>query len=168
MFGIDDALIWAPLAGAVVGGLTNKRNPLAGAAMGGLAGYTSGALMAPGGALAGAIGNPATAAAYGTGIGSQQTAMLAAQDAGMAEGLLGTTPKTALAGLKDVGNAASAANSVNGLLSPKTPQVQAAPVIQSVGGAGSLMQLVGSNQQAQQQAYQDELTKRAKRRAMWG
>lgn len=167
-FGIDDALIWGPMIGAAVGGLTNKKDPLKGAALGGLAGYAGGTFLAPGSAVAGAVGNPATAAAYGTGLGSEQTAMLAAQDAGMAEGLLGTTPKTALAGLKDVGAAASAANSVSGLLSPRQPQIQASPVMQGGAGSNALAQLANSAQQVQQQAYQDELTKRAQRRAMWG
>lgn len=46
MFGIDDALIWMPLAGAVAGGLMNKKDPLKGALLGAGMGY-GGGLLAP-------------------------------------------------------------------------------------------------------------------------
>ena len=72
------------LLGAAVGGMTSKK-PLKGALMGGALGAGGGLLAGAGGAggASGLLGNPMTAGAYGTGLGSQQTAMLAAQEMGM-------------------------------------------------------------------------------------
>lgn len=69
------------LLGAAVGGVTSKK-PLKGALLGGALG-AGGGLLAGGMGGGGLLGNPMTAASYGTGLGSQQTAMLAAQEAGM-------------------------------------------------------------------------------------
>lgn len=94
------------LIGSAIGGLTAKK-PLQGALMGGALGAGGGLLAGAGGAsgASGLLGNPMTAASYGTGLGSQQTAMLAAQEAGMGSmpisgSLLGT--------MKDVQPAMSA------------------------------------------------------------
>ncbi len=57
MFGIDDALIWGPMIGAALGGLTSKRDPLKGALMGGALGLGGGMLAGPG--LLGAAAAPA-------------------------------------------------------------------------------------------------------------
>lgn len=73
------------LLGAAVGGVTSKK-PLKGALLGGALGAGGGLLAGGMGGASGAsglLGNPMTAASYGTGLGSQQTAMLAAQEAGM-------------------------------------------------------------------------------------
>lgn len=72
------------LIGSAIGGLTAKK-PLQGALMGGALGAGGGLLAGAGGAggASGLLGNPMIAASYGTGLGSQQTAMLAAQEAGM-------------------------------------------------------------------------------------
>ncbi len=75
------------LLGAALGGLTSKK-PLKGALLGAGLGAAGGGLLGPS-AAGGLFGNPATAMTYGTGLGSQQTAMLAAQEAGMGNGLLG-------------------------------------------------------------------------------
>lgn len=72
------------LLGGGAGLLLNKKDPLKGALLGGALGAGGGLLAGAGGASAsGLLGNPMTAASYGTGLGSQQTAMLAAQEAGM-------------------------------------------------------------------------------------
>jgi hypothetical protein len=90
------------LIGAGLGAFANKKNPLKGALLGAGAGAVGGqfapgllgggqAAASSGGLLGseaassvgGLLGNPMTAASYGTGLGTQQTAMLAAQEAGM-------------------------------------------------------------------------------------
>lgn len=88
------------LIGGGLGALTSKK-PLKGAAMGAAMGGAGGLLAGAGGAsggMGGLLGNPMTAASYGTGLGSQQTAMLAAQEAGM--GFM-PTGNGLLAGLKE-------------------------------------------------------------------
>lgn len=70
------------LLGAAVGGLTSKK-PLKGALLGGALGAGGGLLAGGASGASGLLGNPMTAASYGTNLGSQQTAMLAAQEAGM-------------------------------------------------------------------------------------
>lgn len=97
-------LLMPMLIGAGIGAVVSKKDPLKGALLGagagalggqfapGLLGGASGAATPTGllGAEAagstgvgGLLGNPVTAASYGTGLGTQQTAMLAAQEAGM-------------------------------------------------------------------------------------
>lgn len=73
------------LLGGGAGLLLNKKDPLKGALLGGAIGAGGGLLAGAGGAggASGLLGNPMTAASYGTNLGSQQTAMLAAQEAGM-------------------------------------------------------------------------------------
>lgn len=198
-FGIDDALIWAPLAGAVIGGLTNKKKPLEGALLGGALG--AGGAAAPG--LLGAVGGSGAAGTAGllgvegaaTGAGSQ-AAMLAAQNEGfgaIGNQLLGQAAATAsgqavplgldmaagaqrageaikpVAGaVKPVGEAASAANAVNGLLTPRRPQMQAAPVMSGQGGPQGLSSLSNALQQTQLQDQQLQAQLRARRAQLIG
>lgn len=198
MFGIDDALIWAPLAGAVIGGMTNRKDPLKGAMMGGALGYGGAAVPGLLGAAAPAAATPAATAGLlgvegaATGAGSQ-AAMLAAQNEGfgaIGNQLLGQSAAVAsgnavplgldvaanaqraseaikpIAGAaKPVGDAAAAANAVNGLLTPKRPQMQAAPFVPSQGGAQSLAQLSNAlqqNQLTEQQALAEQRARRMK------
>lgn len=113
-------LLMPMLIGAGIGAFASKKDPLKGALLGAGAGalggqfapgLLGGASPAASGGLLGAeaagstgvgglLGNPMTAASYGTGLGTQQTAMLAAQEAGMgfaptSYGLFGDVSKIA-------------------------------------------------------------------------
>lgn len=109
------------LIGSAIGGLTAKK-PLKGALMGGALGAGGGLLAGAGaGGTAGLLGNPMTAASYGTGLGTQQTAMLAAQEAGMGSmpiagsmfGTAGETLKTAKPFMDAAGTGVQFAGALN-------------------------------------------------------
>jgi len=108
------------LIGAAVGGLTAKK-PLKGALMGGALGAGGGLLAGGAGGASGLLGNPMTAASYGTGLGTQQTAMLAAQEAGMGSmpiagsmfGTAGETLKTAKPFMDAAGTGVQVAGALN-------------------------------------------------------
>mgnify|MGYP007069468618 CR=1 FL=1 len=123
------------LLGAAVGGLTSKK-PLKGA----LLGAAGGALT---GGMGGLLSNAGTAASLGTGLGTQQTAMLAAQEAGMGGGLLSS--------LKDAApamNAAATGIQTAQSLMPQQQPVQSAGLPQSQPFDASGL-LSANNQQLQ-------------------
>lgn len=134
------------LIGAAVGGLTSKK-PLKGALMGGALGAGGGLLAgaAGGGGAAGLLGNPMTAGAYGTGLGTQQTAMLAAQEAGMGSmpiagsmfGQAGSALKTA----KPFMDAASTGMQVAGAMNQPEQGAPPPPQLAPQMGAQTLQQL---------------------------
>lgn len=117
------------LIGAGLGAVTSKK-PLQGAIKGGLLGGI-------GGAAGGLLGEAGTAATYGTGLGTEQTAMLAAQEAGMGGGLLGAMKDAAPAAMTGI-QAAQAAM-------PQEQPVQSAGLPQRPGFDAS--GLIGSNNQ---------------------
>lgn len=135
------------LAGGVAatGGLAAPA--AAGAAGGGLLG--AGAAGAGAGATGGLLGSVGTglgelgvAGAYGTSLGSEQTAMLAAQEAGM-----GTTGSNLLTGLgnlgsyaKPAGQALNAASQVQSMMPQEQPVQGSAPPPMQVGGLSELYQ----------------------------
>jgi hypothetical protein len=108
------------------------------------------------------LGNAGTAATYGTNIGSQQTAMLAAQDGAMGAGLSGDA---AALGAKakpylDAASAAQQAMPPQEETQPAMPQ----PLVQ--GDAGRSMQgLLAQSQNVGIQRMQMDEQKRAARRA---
>ena len=154
------------LIGGGIGALTSKK-PLKGALLGAGMGYGGGLLAGGGTAAGGLLGNPMTAASYGTGLGTQQTAMLAAQDAGMgfaptSTGLFGDVSKIA----KDaapVMNAVSTGVSLAG--QGQDQPVQTPPPMVGQGGPQGLTGLLQSIQQGQQAQIQADEQKRAARRA---
>lgn len=154
------------LIGGGIGALTSKK-PLKGALLGAGMGYGGGLLAGGGTAAGGLLGNPMTAASYGTGLGTQQTAMLAAQDAGMgfaptSSGLFGDVSKIA----KDaapVMNAVSTGVSLAG--QGQDQPVQTPPPMVGQGGPQGLTGLLQSIQQGQQAQMQADEQKRAARRA---
>lgn len=154
------------LIGGGIGALTSKK-PLKGALLGAGMGYGGGLLAGGGTAAGGLLGNPMTAASYGTGVGTQQTAMLAAQEAGMgfaptSTGLLGDVSKIA----KDaapVMNAVSTGMSMAG--QGQDQPVQTPPPMVGQGGPQGLTGLLQSIQQGQQAQMQADEQKRAARRA---
>lgn len=132
------------LIGAGLGAVTSKK-PLQGA----LLGAAGGALT---GGMGGLLSNAGTAAAYGTGLGSQQTAMLAAQEAGMGGGLLGTLKEAA-----PVANAAMTGIQTAQSLMPQQQPIQAAPLR---GGVFDASGLLSSNNQQLQALQQKRLQRR--------
>lgn len=132
------------LIGAGLGAVTSKK-PLQGA----LLGAAGGALT---GGMGGLLSNAGTAAAYGTGLGSQQTAMLAAQEAGMGGGLLGTLKEAA-----PVAQAAATGIQTAQSLIPQQQPIQAAPLR---GGAFDASGLLSSNNQQLQALQQKRLQRR--------
>lgn len=188
-FGIDDALIWGPLLGAAMGGLMNKKDPLKGALMGGALGAGGGLLAGPaaGGGLLGAAASPASTGLTAAAGGANPLLGAAASGGGMSGALISPSMLTTATGTpaqiaassspsmfqqamdiaKPIGNIASSANSVKGLLSPQQqqqmPSLQPLPVATGQGGAQSLAQIVSGNSNAANQIALDaEL--RAKRR----
>lgn len=176
------------LVGGAVGGLLNKKDPIKGALLGAGAGFTGGSLAAGGllggaGAAGGAAGGTGLTAATGTGLslgtgsggigltaGAGQGATLASTSSGLglnagnaalgseAGGLLGGM-KTAMSYAKPVGEAAMAANAVNGLVNPPQAPIQSGlPQRQQADFGG----LLGNGQVAQLQQ------KRLARRGMVG
>jgi hypothetical protein len=147
-------LMW-PLIGAAGGALFSKKDPLKGALLGAGLGSVPGLL------------NMGTAATYGTGLGSQQTAMLAAQDAGM--GMFPTAENfmtKADVYMRPVSSGLSAANAA-GLLGRQQQPIQPSPVIQNQGvGGNTLTQLYGQMQQSDMQRQQAELDRRMKQREL--
>ena len=173
-FGIDDALIWAPLAGAAIGGLTSK-NPLQGAAMGGALGYAGasvpGLLATSGGAAPAAAG-----IADGTAAGFAPMSAADYMKSQIAASPATTTPSAGLLSdsslksvmdnyVKPVGTAMNAGLAAKGLLSSQPSQVQASPVMAG-GGAGSqaLAQLANQAQQETQNELDQAAQLRAARR----
>ena len=150
------------LLGAAGGALFNKKDPLTGALMGGGLG-AAGGLLAPGGGFGGAAGqggllsNPlehvGSAMTHGTNIGSQQTAMLAAQDAGM-----GANP-IASDLMKPAGIAMQAAQSVSPEQEPLPPPP--VPQMPNYGGASQTLSQIAQQpqQMAMQQQQMDEARK---------
>lgn len=152
------------LIGGGIGALTSKK-PLKGALLGAGMGY-GGGLLAGGGTAGGLLGNPMTAATYGTGLGTQQTAMLAAQDSGMGPmmggGLFGDVSKFA----KDAAPVMNAVSTGMSLMGPGQDQpVQTPPPMVGQGGPQGLTGLLQSIQQGQQAQMQADEQKRAARRA---
>lgn len=114
-----------PLAGAVIGGLANKRNPLQGAIMGAGIGATGGALApAMMGGAAAAGGAAGSAAAGGTAAGS----------AGLMGPMMQTGASSALPGLQSYLAASPSAGS--GLLGTLKPLGQYANMAQQTGVLG--------------------------------
>jgi hypothetical protein len=153
-----------PLKGAAMGaglgalgGLAAPMFGIGGAAAGGT-GVTAGGLLGPGGTagiagpvgMGGSLGTGITASpGMGMGLASTQPGMgLVAGQEGLAAaaepGLLTQLSEYA----KPIGNAASAASAVSGLLGPSDmPMQQAPPMAQTGTGAQTLAQLVAQNQQ---------------------
>lgn len=121
------------LIGAGLGAITSKK-PLKGALLGGAGGALTGGLLGGSGGL---LGEAGTAATYGTGLGTEQTAMLAAQEAGMGGGLLGAMKDAAPAAMTGI-QAAQAAM-------PQEQPVQSAGLLQRPGFDAS--GLIGANNQ---------------------
>ncbi len=174
MFGFDP--ISLALIGGAIGGLTSK-DPLKGAILGAGMGYGGGLLAAPGaagasaaaqmegaaGRLANPVGNATTAANLGTNIGSQQTAMLAAQEAPLTQtpGLLGQ--------IKPVGEALQTANAAKSLMPQDRPvSIQPSPIMPTGGGAQGLSSMYQQMQQNAQAPLQLAEQQRRQRRYMWG
>lgn len=154
------------LIGSAIGGLTSKK-PLKGALMGGALGAGGGLLAgAAGGAggAAGLLGNPMTAGAYGTGLGTQQTAMLAAQEAGMgAMPIAGSMFGNAGAALKTAKPFMDAAGTGIQTAQALTPPDQAAPPppqLPQQMGAQTLQSLAQRDPQADVMAEADMRKKR--------
>ena len=201
-FGIDDALIWGPMIGAALGGLTSKRDPLKGALLGGALGLGGGMMAGPGGLL-GAAAAPAGGVAGGTGLtaagslGLNPLAASASTGMGLGSGLSATMPSLASPGLlatasgtpaqvlaanpsmfqqamgmaKPIGNIASSANSVKGLLGgtdTPLPQVQPMPVATGQGGPQALASLVSGNAQNAQQIEMDAAQRKKRRNQLIG
>lgn len=194
MFGIDDALLWMPLLGAVGGGLMSKKDPIKGALMGGALGAGGGLLAGPGGLLGAAAtptGVTGATAAGGT-LGINPLLGAPAADMGLGAGIKAAMPSLASPGMlatasgtpaqviasnpsmfqqamdiaKPAGNIASSANSVKNLFAPETPlpQVQPMPVATGQGGPQALASLVSNNAGTGQQIALDS-AQRKKRRA---
>jgi hypothetical protein len=144
------------LIGGGLGAMKSK-DPLKGALLGaglGAAGAAAGPAL---GGLLGSAGTAGTAAAYGTGLGTQQTAMLAAQEAGMG-GI----------GLKDALGYAAPIGQAMGVAQQFMPEDQAAPpppqLAQQTGG-GILAQLA-QMPQAQMPGEQERMMRRQQRRGL--
>ncbi len=198
MFGIDDALIWGPMIGAALGGLTSKRDPLKGALMGGALGLGGGALVGPGGLLGAAAAPTGITGATAAGsLGVNPMLGAAAEGMGLGSGLSATMPSLASPGLlatasgtpaqvlaanpsmfkqamdiaKPVGNIASSANAVKGLLGgtdTPLPQVQPMPVATGQGGPQALASLVSGNAQNAQQIEMDAEQRKKRRNQLIG
>ena len=156
------------LIGGGIGALTSKK-PLNGALIGAGLGAAGGGLLGAGasGATGGAglIGNMGAASAYGTGLGTEQTAMLAAQDSGMGGGLLGgidTVTKYA----KPVGDAAGAATNVLGLFKPESDRIQASPVVAPGSGPQGLSNLVANNNQMDMMRQREDMERKMRKQQM--
>ena len=158
------------LIGSAIGGLTSKK-PLKGALLGGAMGAGGGLLggaMGGAGGAAGLLGNPMTAGAYGTGLGTQQTAMLAAQEAGMgsmplASSMMGKA-SSALKTATPFMNAASTGLQVAGALTPPE-QPMAPPQLAQQDGGQTLQALA---QQPQFDAGQEAEMRRKRRMGLLG
>jgi hypothetical protein len=139
------------LIGGGLGAMKSK-DPLKGALLGAGLGAAGPAL----GGLLGSAGTAGTAAAYGTGLGSQQTAMLAAQEAGMG-GM----------GLKDALGYAAPIGQAMGVAQQFMPQDQAPPppqLAQQTGG-GILAQLA-QMPQTPMPGEQERMMRRQQRRGL--
>lgn len=151
-------------AGAAGAGLLGAGTAGAGAAGAGTAGLLGGAGT---GAASGAglLGNMGAAASYGTTLGSQQTAMLAAQQAGMGSmpisgSLLGGA-NSAMSTAKPFVQAAQTGMQIAGALTPQGGPAPAAPQLPQQNGAQTLQALA---QQSPQMNIEQEAEMRKKRR----
>lgn len=189
--GIDDLMVWGPLLGALGGGLMSKRDPLKGALLGAGLGAGGAALAGPG--LLGAAATPAATGITGAGsLGVNPLLGAASGGMGLGSGISASMPSLASPSMlvagsgtpaeilaanqslldqtmgmaKPIGNIASSANSVKGLLSTpdaQMPPLQPLPVATGQGGAQSLAQLVTSNANEGNRLAMDA-EQRAKRR----
>lgn len=166
------------LIGAGIGAVASKKDPLKGALLGAGAGALGGQFApgllggassaAPGGLLGaeaagstgigGLLGNPMTAASYGTGLGTQQTAMLAAQEAGMGSMPIG---KSLLGGASQLAkdaapvmNVASTAMSMGGQEQPMPapPPMMSQPL--------DLSGVLNSQQQEMARTFEEDMKRR--------
>jgi len=150
------------MIGGGLGLLANRKDPLKGALLGAGLG-AAGGMIAP--QLGGLLGNPMTAASYGTGLGTQQTAMLAAQEAGMGSmpisGSLMGNANSALSAAKPFADAASIGMQFAG----QPEQAPPPPQLMPQQGAQTLAQL--ANQTPPQTAEEaDRLMRRRQRRGL--
>ena len=159
-FGIDDALIWGPMIGAALGGLTNKKDPLQGALLGGAMGY-GGAALAGGGGL---LGSSSAALP-----GANTAAELAAAQGSLAPGSAAMLEKPAslLTQAKPFMDAAGTgmqvANQFKEQPMPITPSPITPPTFNNAPG-----QMVASMQQQQAERMAMEQQRRMQRRQMRG
>lgn len=153
------ALAAAPAAAGATGAAG------AGAAgAGGLLGGAGAAGAATGAAApsAGLLGNLGAATTYGTGLGTQQTAMLAAQEAGMGGGLLNSAQGLATQA-KPFMDAASTGIQTAQALTPQEQAPQPPTMAAPVAGM-NLQQIAQQNQQAYMQPLQSAAKERMMRR----
>ena len=142
--------------------------------MGAAAGYGGGLLMGPasagaaaegaGGLLSNPVANAQAAAEYGTNIGSQQTAMLAAQDAalkGAGQSALGS----AMGMVKPVGEAMGAANATKNLFSHQEKPITPSPMMTPMPNSNLGQMVSGLQQQQANQMAQDEQMRMMRRKA---
>lgn len=167
-------LMMPMLLGGGLGLLTNRKDPLKGALLGAGMGAAGSALMpaAMGGAAAGEaggglLGNMGTAMQYGTVPGSQQTAMLAAQEGGLGAGGLLDAAKGFAKDAKPFADAAA-----TGMQFADQGQQNQLPApmplnFQNSGGPQTLASLAGGMQQDPRLAQADE-ARRARRRGLLG
>lgn len=154
---------------AATGGLLAA--PAAGAAGAGAAG--AGELLgageaagASGWSLTSLLGNADAAMTYGTGLGTEHSAMLAAQDAGFNPGMLQSGWNTLSGSVKPVGQAMSTANAAKGLF-PQSQPVQPSPMTQTPAtGPGALAWLTNQMQQMGVQRQQEDMQRRMKQREL--
>lgn len=174
MFGIDDALIWAPMAGAALGAMTSKK-ALQGAALGGALGYGGAALP---GLLGAGTAPAATGIADGTAASFSpmsaadfmKSQIASSGTAAPSAGLLSDASfKSAMDNyVKPIGTAMSAGVAGNGLLNPPQQRIQASPIAPSGGGgSASLAQLASQGQQSSDNALAQAAQERAARRKMY-
>lgn len=154
------------LIGSAIGGLTSKK-PLKGALLGGAMGAGGGLLaggMGGAGGAAGLLGNPMTAGAYGTGLGTQQTAMLAAQEAGMGAmpiaGSMFGNASSALKTAKPFMDAAGTGMQVAGAMTPPEQGAPPPPQLAPQMGAQTLETLAQRDPQAELMAEAEQRKKR--------
>lgn len=167
-----------PLAGAAAGALMNKKDPWKGALLGAGVGATGG-MLAPAAAGAGAAGAgglfgsaaggaASTVAADAIGAGMGSIAEQAAMQQAMGQGGLFGNLKTFGAAVKPFGDAASAANSAQGLFADRSQPVQHAQMPPMMGGNQVLAQLAAMGPQEQQAQMQAEMQRRQRRAGLLG
>lgn len=144
-----------PLAGAALGALANKKDPLKGALLGGGMAY-GGSMLFPaiGSAVAGAA--PTNAALIDSAVGTQGYGVSSATPGGLLAGA-----KEAMGYVKPIGEAASTANAIGGLLQDQPVQGHAPQGI-NPQGSQTLAQIA-----QQGQVNPEELMKR-RYQTNWG
>lgn len=171
------------LIGGAVGGLLDSKKPLRGAALGAAGGYMApGLLSAAAGAgssaaAPGLLSGAQTAGTYGTALGGQQTAMLAAQDAafGGSAAVQGVNPLMATAKgaggmVKPIGQAAMTVNAVNSMFpkdQPLPPVTTPAPQFGQPGNQ-NLTSLVSMNANRAAQMEQEKAARAQRRNSLIG